>query len=335
MNSWRIAACIMALVMGGLAGPAQARVEDNHQAEALLQESQHRALVDGDLEQAIELCKKILTEHSGNRSVVAKALVQMGQCYEKLGRAEARMAYERVINEYGDRKEEVAVATERMASLERIMADLNQKPTFRKIKIASNPRNGVLSPDGNRLATFSDGSVWIIPLCGIIEPDIAGEPIQLAKIPGGWDNGTLMSWSADGKWIAVNAIDTEESDDEKEIVYIIPVDGGNPRLVEMIPRGDYAFNRRLGLSHDGDMLTFSALELGKTESFPLDRSIYIIPTIGSQPVELVSGMSNMPSYSPNDQFIAYIGYSMKNNDQTMMKCQMVIYGLFLLKMANR
>ncbi|MBT6767077.1 MAG: hypothetical protein HOA90_21290, partial [Prolixibacteraceae bacterium] len=143
---------------------------------------------------------------------------------------------------------------------------------------------------------------------------IAGEPIQLAKIPGGWDNGTLMSWSADGKWIAVNAIDTEESGVENEIVYIIPVDGAKPRLVEMIPRGDYAFNRRLSLSHDGDMLTFSALELGKTESFPLDRSIYTIPTLGGKPKQLISGMSNKPSYSPDDQFIAYIGYSMKNND---------------------
>ena len=314
MNSSRIAACIVALVMGGLAGPAQARVENDHQAEVLLQESQHRALVDGDLEQAIELCKKILTEHSGNRPVVAKALLQMGGCYEKLGRAEARMAYERVINEYGDRKEEVAVATERMASLEQNMAALNRKPTFRKIKIASNPQNGVLSPDGNRLATFSDGSVWIIPLHGNVNPEIAGEPIQLAKIPRGFDNGTLMSWSADGKWIAVNAMDTEDKNNEIEIGYIIPVDGGKPRLVEMIPRGNYAFNRRLGLSHDGDMVTFSALELGKTESYPLDRSIYTIPTLGGQPVQVISGMSNMPSYSPNDEFIAYIGYSRKNND---------------------
>ena len=38
------------------------------------------------------LSQKIVAEGNGNRAVVAKALVQMGQCYEKLGRAEARKA---------------------------------------------------------------------------------------------------------------------------------------------------------------------------------------------------------------------------------------------------
>lgn len=268
----------------------------------------------GELQQAIDLYQQILKDNPENRQVSAKALLHMGMCYEKMGLKQAWGMYEDVINKYSEQTDEVSTARKRLANLEQIMADFNQKPTFRKIEIATNPQNGVLSPDGNRLAFFSDGAVWIVPLHGKVNQNIAGEPILLANIPGGWDNGTLMSWSADGKWIAVNAVDLKEVADEKEIVYIIPVDGGKPRLVEMIPRGDYAFNRRLGLSHDGDILTFSALELGKTESFPLDRSIYTIPTLGGQPVQLISGMSNMPSYSPNDQFIAYIGYSMKNND---------------------
>ncbi len=77
MNSWKIAACIAVLVLRGLAVSAPAQVENNHQAEVLLQEAKHRALVDGDLERAIELCQQILSEHPGNRAVAAKALVQM------------------------------------------------------------------------------------------------------------------------------------------------------------------------------------------------------------------------------------------------------------------
>jgi len=71
MNRWRTVAWIAVLALVGLAAAAPTQVENNHQAELLLQEAHHRALVDGDLERAIELCKKIVAEHSGNRAVMA------------------------------------------------------------------------------------------------------------------------------------------------------------------------------------------------------------------------------------------------------------------------
>ena len=46
----------------------------------------------GDLEEAIRLYEQIIKDHKDDRALVAKALVQMGGCYEKLGRAEARFA---------------------------------------------------------------------------------------------------------------------------------------------------------------------------------------------------------------------------------------------------
>ena len=70
MNSWITAACVTALALGGLAIPAQ--VENNHQAEVLLQEAQHRALVDGDLERAIELCQQIIAERERRFGYLAR-----------------------------------------------------------------------------------------------------------------------------------------------------------------------------------------------------------------------------------------------------------------------
>ena len=66
------------------------------------------------------------------------------------------------------------------------------------------PGPAVLSPDGNSLAFISEGAVWVVPIHGQVDPDIAGEPVRLAEVPDVWDNGSLMAWSANGEWIAVN-----------------------------------------------------------------------------------------------------------------------------------
>jgi WD40 repeat protein len=87
------------------------------QAEVQLQAAITKETVDGDLEGAIGLYKKIVAAHAGNRAVAAKALVRMGQCYEKLGMAESRKAYERVVRDFSDQNEQASVARGRLSTL--------------------------------------------------------------------------------------------------------------------------------------------------------------------------------------------------------------------------
>ena len=54
--------------------------QENDGAEVLLQRAVHQELVDGDLEDAIELYQKTIDDHNGHRPLAAKALVHMGQC---------------------------------------------------------------------------------------------------------------------------------------------------------------------------------------------------------------------------------------------------------------
>src|SRR5690349_18706522 len=56
--------------------------------------------VRGDLKGAIEQYKRIA--QGNDRASAAKALVRMGECYTKLGDAEARNIYQRVLREYSD-----------------------------------------------------------------------------------------------------------------------------------------------------------------------------------------------------------------------------------------
>jgi len=87
-----------ALLCASLSGGSPANMAQGDQLEVALQAAMKKESVDGDLKGAIEAYKKIA--QSRNRAVTAKALVRMGQCYEKLGDAESRKAYERVLREH-------------------------------------------------------------------------------------------------------------------------------------------------------------------------------------------------------------------------------------------
>jgi len=103
------------LLCAALAAGFPANQAKDDRAEVALQAALKKEAVDGDLKGAIEQYKKIA--QSTNRAVAAKALLRMGQCHEKLGNAEARKAYERVVRDFADQAEIVAQARVRLAAL--------------------------------------------------------------------------------------------------------------------------------------------------------------------------------------------------------------------------
>ena len=93
----------------------------------------------GELRDAIALYERIADEFADDRELVARALVQMGRCYERLGLTDARQVYRRVIDDFPEQRSEVARARERLASLAEELAELRRGPTFTKIDIAIQP----------------------------------------------------------------------------------------------------------------------------------------------------------------------------------------------------
>ncbi|NNF33891.1 MAG: tetratricopeptide repeat protein, partial [Saprospiraceae bacterium] len=266
---------------------------------------------EGNLPDAIKFYSLVVDHSDANKSLKAKALLHIGMCYEKLGNQEAVKAYKRLVNNFPGEKQQVAIARERLSQLIQVVQKVDKIvvkpviPDFKKIQIPTKPSNGILSPDGNDLAFCSNGAVWILPLHGKVSPDIAGEPVQLAEIPGVWDSGSLMAWSADGKWIAVNG---EETDDGT-LVYVIPVSGSEPHVLNIPKRGGHTWSYRLSLSPDGQMLAFSGLEPGVQEAAnPHDRRIYTIPVAGGEVQQRSFDWSLLPSYSPDSAFLTYVSY---------------------------
>jgi hypothetical protein len=85
--------------------------------ERQLEAAIHREVVLGDLAGAIGDYRNILAQADVPRPVAARALVQTGECMEKLGRGpEAYNSYRRVENEYGDQAAMVSLARTRLAA---------------------------------------------------------------------------------------------------------------------------------------------------------------------------------------------------------------------------
>lgn len=86
-------------------------------ASELYQEGLMKETAEGDLQAAIEIYQKIVTEHADTAGVAARAQLHIGICYEKLGREQAREAYQKVIDSFPAETDVVQQARERLQAL--------------------------------------------------------------------------------------------------------------------------------------------------------------------------------------------------------------------------
>ncbi|MCK4430207.1 MAG: PD40 domain-containing protein, partial [Candidatus Aminicenantes bacterium] len=236
--------------------------QNSSEHKVLFEKAKFTMETKGDLKGAINLFNEIIKKYPDEREYAAKSQLYIGLCYEKLGLKQAKYAqkaFQKVLDNYPERQEEVAIAKERIAALSKALEKVPRKPTFRKIRIPANPGSGVLSPDGKNLVFASEGCIWRVPIHGKVDPDIAGAPVRLTEATEtmrAWDWGSMLALSADGKWIAFNA-----RENEKMEIYIIPSSGGKPKKVPVdIDRGGYGYYYRLSLSPDGKVLAFASHE---------------------------------------------------------------------------
>ena len=86
---------------------------------AVFEQALAKERVDGNLTEAIKLYERVVAEFASDRALAARALVQVGRCYEKLGREEAVRAYERLVRDFADQVDAVELARARLATLKR------------------------------------------------------------------------------------------------------------------------------------------------------------------------------------------------------------------------
>ncbi len=306
---WMAALLAVSLVSANPAAPAhpgssQQSADDLYQSALLKKEAE------GDLSGAIRLFQDIVTKFPRKRDIAAKAQLQIGLCYEKMGIQDAKRAFQSVVDKYPEQTREVALAKERLAKIAKALAEETRKPGFRKIRIPANPGNGVLSPDGNLLAFTSQGSVWVVPIHGRVQLDLAGEPVKLTESLGALNQGnTMVAWSGDGQWIAFNTWDGKKVD-----IYMVSASGGAPKKIPVNAsrRGSNGNGYRVSLSPDGRTLVFCSTDLSSSEMNPEKSEpissfqLYTVPVDGGEARPLTDTGATEPAFSPDGKRIAFI-----------------------------
>jgi len=138
-------------------------------ADLILTQAMHARIVEGDIENAISLYRKLVMSPSASRFHVATALVELGDSYQLTGSPEAIPAYERVLSEFGDQPKPFQQASAKLRTLMASTATtgstgnstsqhvllMAEVPTFSAKFI----RTWDFSPDGSRMIFHASATV--------------------------------------------------------------------------------------------------------------------------------------------------------------------------------
>jgi Tol biopolymer transport system component len=292
----------VAVMSLALSAPYSAQQARDNRAEVALQAAIKIETIDGDLKAAIEAYKRIVATYESNRPVAAQALARMGQCYEKLGAAEtqeARKTYERLLRDYADQSEVVALARMRLAALggrtrTTLMARRLENPP------ADTP-SGSVSPDGRYLSFWDwrTGDLAVRDLQTGQDRRLTSEGTEGRQAATGSQWAGESTWSSDGKRIAY-AWYVAESGAARAELRVVGLDGGKPRVLSR-PDG----TREMGSfawSPDGRHIAASVRPQNgspRTELFSTaDGSTRTL-------ADLKRGISATKCFSPDSRYIAY------------------------------
>src|SRR5687767_10756293 len=334
MKQTRTAIAVAALaLLAGSWEPIAGQGRKDDKADVQFQAALHAEMVEGDLEGAIRQYKKVIADHEkSNKTVTAKALVQLGQSYEKLGSSESRKMYERVLREFADQADAVRQARARLGRHQASDSDLTARQIWsgKGVDIEGQP-----SPDG-RYLTFVDwrkkGNLAIRDLNAgterlltqdageqfaywgaVFSPD--GRQIayqwccdQIRIINTDGSRGRVLlrdknaypmqpaAWSPDSKYIA--ALIGRTSDKVNRIALISVTDGS----VTPLKTVGWAYPAIGDFSPDGRFLVYS---LGGTKT--ANGGVFAIAVDGSREIPLVEGPSGFkaPAWTPDGRSVVF------------------------------
>ncbi len=264
-------------------GLAQSAAE----AERALQKAIRTETVDGDLQAALAQYKKIIGIRGVDRAVAAKAMFQMGQCYEKLGQAGARKIYERILKEYSDQGTLVARARARIAALQPA-----RPATIAMRSLWEGPDAdlfGGVSSDGG-FVTFKDRGNDLAVV------DLATGQKRLLTKHTRWEFAMGSVPSPDGKQVAYTWYNNDHSYDLR----VVAVDGSEPRVLYRDP--ELTWLHPTDWSPDGKQILLTIIRKDKSNDVvavsAADGSTRVLKTFGFR-------APSRPRFSPDGRFIAY------------------------------
>ena len=261
---------------------------------------------DGDLRVAIQLYESVVKQFPGDRPLVARALIRIAECQEKLGERDAAKVYERIVREFADQADSVTVARARLSALQ--APALRGVQAIRKIwSDADVDPMGSPSADG-RFLSFTN---WATGDLGL--RDVAAGTNRLLTNTGGWESsgdyaeGSVLS--PDGSQVAYAWFIDKGSDPagkcvcryELRVMSITGADAGKPRVML---RGEFEqfWAQPAAWTPDGKGL----IVVRSTVTGPMEIGVM---TVGSNTMRVLKTVGKRAprrvSISPDGQVIAF------------------------------
>jgi Tol biopolymer transport system component len=265
--------------------------QQKDRTEVDLQAAIRMETVEGDVKGAIELYAEIAAFHGVNRATAAAALLRLGRCHEKLGNAEARAAYERLVRDFADQTGEAAEARARLAALAGTAGAPGGSALTVK-RILEGYVSAHVSFDG-RFLSFADET------SNLAIHDLAtGRNRRLTSegSPNGPEEcGEYSVPSPDGRRVAY--VWTGATSDLR----VVGLDGSKPRILRTTGRGLLQLIP-LAWSPDGKNLLTEFLKIDNSRDMMLvaiaDGSAKLLKAVGKEP-------SPGGVFSPDGRYIAW------------------------------
>jgi Tol biopolymer transport system component len=200
-------------------------------SKELFQQGLVKERSEGKLEEAMQLYRRAAGTAGKDRALAAKVLMQLAACYEKLGNTESRKIYERVVREYADQTESVAIARARMGSNETAARPKGDRPVWTGPEV---DMFGRISPDGRYLPYvdwFQTGNLMVHDM-------VTGADHPLTKNRS-WKESTgganFSSISRDGKQIVYEWWERDGADNHLVLAQFHGASISEPRRLLISP----------------------------------------------------------------------------------------------------
>ena len=334
-------AFVIGITLVALGAGAMLQAQSPRSADVQMKAAQQKAEVEGDLKAAIEAYHKVVAAANGNRALAAEALVRMAECYEKLGDAEARNVYERILRGYADQEEAVVRARARLGSA--ATAGQHKDITLRKVwdgQAAGTPAARVLtsvSADGRRLpyigaegavnlhdvTSGTDRPLTVADQCGG-PPAVSRDGMQVAyERYCGTYGSELRLVNVQGNRVPASRLLYENADvaqitpmdisPDKALIAVTLVRKDRSRQIGLVATGDGSLRvlksvdwrgpTRIFFSPDGRRLAYD-LPANDTSN---QRDVFVLAVDGSREIPLVAHPANdvVMGWSPDGRHLLF------------------------------
>jgi Tol biopolymer transport system component len=252
--------------------------------------AQQKETVEGDLNAAIAMYRKLADDRGTPADVAARALVRLGRCYQRIGDAEARKAFERVLSQFSAQTAAAAEAKRLLAA----MGDEGRAErgfSVRKLQsgIGGLARSRCITRDGKYMAVLRAGNT--LEVVNVVTGERAPVSTQ-QPIASGSQSLYVPAISPDGQRLAVEVVTGAESAEVK----LIERTSGQVRT--LLKSASASSLRILDWSRDGcTILVKAGLNGGLQLVDVASGAVRPVPGSGAE-----EGLARL---SPDGQFIAY------------------------------